>query len=416
MTLKKTISLLLSAVLAAGSLFAAPVLPESTTLFPAPILAEAAGSVSSGTINSTPSAPLISLNLGTSRLFFKKPASGTQVAVCGSTLSQSNTYLNIPESFTWQGRTYTITGVNAGAFQNQTNLASVYFMGHSLSDIGFSAFKGCTNMNLCSYYGTVQSVGNNAFENCTAMEICTLPENAQEIGYNAFKNCIKLSSMNLNHVNLLRGSAFYGCKGLKSVTFGAASSVPTIEYRTFADCTNLKTVSLPETVWLIEDYAFSNCSSMEKAYIPDSVKEIRGYAFYNCRNLKTAMMSENIRFIANYAFYNCNAMKYFVCKNTNATIGNYAVGYHKENGAKVKNSGFVIWGRGGSAQNYAQNNGHRLRQVTVIRLLNGEKQTWRKTGEKTASCILTARIFRMMTEKTVRHLKASATAWQRSVR
>ena len=365
MNLKKTISLLLSAVLAAGSLIAAPVLPEDASLFAAPIHAEAAGAVSSGTTTSTPSEPLISYVIGTSTLYFKKPASGTQVKICGSTLPPSDGYLEIPESFTHQGKTYTITGVNAGAFQNQINLTSVYFKGHSLSDIGPFAFKGCTNMNSCIYYGAIQNIGNNAFENCKEMEFCTLQENAQEIGYNAFKNCIKLSSLMLYNVNVLRGSAFYGCKGLKTVSFNTSSPVSVIEYRAFGDCTNLKSISLPESVRVIEENAFQNCSSMEKAYIPDSVTEIRGYAFYNCTNLKTVMMSENIRSIASYAFYNCDAMKYFVCKKTNATIGSYAVGYHKENGAKVKNSGFVIWGCGGSAQNYAQNNGIQYKDVSA---------------------------------------------------
>ena len=47
----------------------------------------------------------------------------------------------------------------------------------------------------------------------------------------------------------------------------------------FRDCPNLTTVSLPESLMLIDDGAFSNCSALRSISIPNSVSIIGAGAF-----------------------------------------------------------------------------------------------------------------------------------------
>ena len=127
---------MLSAALAAGAFIAAPALPDGTNLFTAPVVAAAAGTVYSGTTTQNTTEPLIYHDFGTVRLYFKKPVSGTQVQICGSRISGSNASLYLSAAtFSDHGVTYTITGIAAGAFRNQTNLGSFYFSEHTLSYI-----------------------------------------------------------------------------------------------------------------------------------------------------------------------------------------------------------------------------------------------------------------------------------------
>lgn len=44
-------------------------------------------------------------------------------------------------------------------------------------------------------------------------------------------------------------------------------------------------MSLSDNITKIEKYAFSNCTNLKSVLIPDSVKVIGDYAFNNCRNL-----------------------------------------------------------------------------------------------------------------------------------
>lgn len=58
-----------------------------------------------------------------------------------------------------------------------------------------------------------------------------------------------------------------------------------INDRSFAECSFLISVTIPDTVNLINYYAFEYCTSLEKVVIPPSVKEIHEEAFRGCNKL-----------------------------------------------------------------------------------------------------------------------------------
>ena len=67
-------------------------------------------------------------------------------------------------------------------------------------------------------------------------------------------------------------------------------TVTFIGYYAFSICSNLESVTIPNSVTSIGDHAFSVCSSLESVTIPDSVTSIGYDAFYDCNDLKTIYM------------------------------------------------------------------------------------------------------------------------------
>ena len=105
------------------------------------------------------------------------------------------------------------------------------------------------------------------------------------IGYNAFCWCSELTSVTIpNSIIKIDVYAFYGC-GLTSVTI--PNSVTEIGDYAFESCSSLTSVTIPNFVTEIGDYAFRGCSSLIFVTIPNSVTSIGGSAFKNCKNVRT---------------------------------------------------------------------------------------------------------------------------------
>ena len=54
--------------------------------------------------------------------------------------------------------------------------------------------------------------------------------------------------------------------------------------------------------------AFLDCTNITSITIPDSITSIDSYAFYNCVNLKTILIPEGVRYIGMYAFLDCTSL------------------------------------------------------------------------------------------------------------
>lgn len=91
-----------------------------------------------------------------------------------------------------------------------------------------------------------------------------------------------VSFSNATHLKTIGVNAFYGCKGLKSLSIPA--SIDSIPYGAFQNCTGLESVTIENGVTSISDQAFGGCTSLGYIEIPDSVTSISGSAFKNCTN------------------------------------------------------------------------------------------------------------------------------------
>ena len=61
----------------------------------------------------------------------------------------------------------------------------------------------------------------------------------------------------------------------------------------FMNCTNLKSVSLPDGITYIDDYAFENCTSLTELKLPKEIEHVGGGAVIGCTNLNKISIDEN---------------------------------------------------------------------------------------------------------------------------
>lgn len=66
--------------------------------------------------------------------------------------------------------------------------------------------------------------------------------------------------------------------------------------------TNIKTITLPDTIKSINDRAFAFCDTLETIVIPDSVESIGMNAFAGCFNIKSINLPKKLKTIGKYAF------------------------------------------------------------------------------------------------------------------
>ena len=86
---------------------------------------------------------------------------------------------------------------------------------------------------------------------------------------------------------------------------GVTYRITKIDDNVFKDCTNLKTVTIPDTVTEIGNSSFEGCRSLEKINIPDSVIKIGDRAFTNCKSLNNINISNSVVEIGSSSFAGC---------------------------------------------------------------------------------------------------------------
>ena len=101
--------------------------------------------------------------------------------------------------------------------------------------------------------------------------------------------------------------AFCYCKNLQSLTL--EGDIESMGDGAFAYCASLKTFPLVGNIQKIGDYAFYRCDDLENVTIPESVTSIGDYAFYYCDDLGNVTIPQSITYIGNYAFADCNRLK-----------------------------------------------------------------------------------------------------------
>ena len=139
----------------------------------------------------------------------------------------------------------------------------------------------------------------------------------------------------------IAANSFNGCSNLTTITI--PESVTSINISAFADCVALKSVYLSEGLTSIRSTAFKGCTSLTTLVIPKSVSSIGSQAFAetglssvtilcneigsnwfaNITTLTNVVLSENITTIGNSAFKGCTGLTDFQFTNV-ATIGSSA--------------------------------------------------------------------------------------------
>ncbi|MGN0654617.1 MAG: leucine-rich repeat protein [Oscillospiraceae bacterium] len=129
--------------------------------------------------------------------------------------------------------------------------------------------------------------------------------------------------------------AFAENTGLTSITI--PDSVTIIESGAFIYCPGLTKVVLSNKLKSIGEWAFNSCSGLTGITIPDSVTSIGDYAFSGCKKLKNIKHSANIEYLGREVFDNTPWIE--AQPSGNIYIGKV---YYKYNGEMPKNTSVTI--------------------------------------------------------------------------
>lgn len=73
----------------------------------------------------------------------------------------------------------------------------------------------------------------------------------------------------------------------------------------FSECGGVTSVTIPESVTLIDGYAFERCSSLTSVIIPSGVTSIGKKAFFECSSLGSIAIPASVATIGQRAFGGC---------------------------------------------------------------------------------------------------------------
>ena len=151
----------------------------------------------------------------------------------------------------------------------------------------------------------VTEIGNSAFSGCSSLTGITLPAGVRKIGDAAFKDCGRLTGMTLPAgLTSIEKYAFYHCRSLTDITL--PDGVTRIEEYTFSCCGSLANVTLPNGLRSIENDAFNDCGSLTGLTLPAGLTEIGGGAFWGCDSLNKVTIPATVTRMGKFAFTKSN--------------------------------------------------------------------------------------------------------------
>ena len=319
------------------------------------------------------------------------------------------TSITIPDS---------VTNIGDSAFRGCTGLTSVT-IGNSVTSIGSYAFYGCTGLTSVTIHDSVTNIGSYAFDNCNniyllvyknsfaeqyaidnSLKYCILsliPEDTDtvsgkvtnrflwsidkttgtltidcngtmisfendvppwiqyeeyikhivinagctNISKNAFMLCSKLESVSIpDSVTIIDDYAFYGRTGLKDLTMPCSAKIYNSEF-TFYHCTYIEKVTLTKGTGKMQDYGtstYSSSSTTHYSYTPwyksrgkikeivieEGVQNIGSSAFYGCIGLTKITIPDSVEEISYSAFNGCTGLTSVIIPDSVTSIGGYA--------------------------------------------------------------------------------------------
>ena len=193
-----------------------------------------------------------------------KTASGEAIDV-GTLAVKSNTYVD------GEGAIFLEDGVSAiplNWLKENTDILSID-IGNKITQIGTSAFQGCTALTTATLPNSITHIGSNAFLGCTALTTATLPNSITYIGNSAFQGCTNLGGeLNLPNLEMLgvtsqQSPVGNNFNGTKITAIRRLGTITQIGSSAFQGCTALTTATLPNSITQIGTGAFLGCTALD---------------------------------------------------------------------------------------------------------------------------------------------------------
>ena len=231
----------------------------------------------------------------------------------------ANEILVIPAIFNSDGVWYRVTSIDSGAFLGCNKLTSITIP-NTVTSIGEAAFSGCGSLesivlpfvgdsikaenDITNRYPLGYIFGTNSYDGSVATNQCYYTDR-DTIMYKNYYIPASLKSVTITVGNIPMG-AFFNCSNLTSITI--PDSVTSIGASAFSGCSHLTSITIPNGVTVISSYTFRGCSSLTSIEIPNGVTYIWNAAFCGCSSLENVTIPSSVSNIDELAFSRCNTL------------------------------------------------------------------------------------------------------------
>ena len=122
-----------------------------------------------------------------------------------------------------------------------------------------------------------------------------------------FENQKSLTSVSLpDSISLMNGSVFSEC--IELVSINLPSKLESINDGLFYHCISLNSIIIPDNILSIGNGAFQGCTKLETITLPHNINALNPLAFAECSNLKNITFPESLGSIGDCCFRDCESL------------------------------------------------------------------------------------------------------------
>ncbi|MDE6537639.1 MAG: leucine-rich repeat protein [Muribaculaceae bacterium] len=222
--------------------------------------------------------------------------------------------------FSFDEQTHTCTVIGYNKAPDGELVIPAEKKGYPVTGIGKDAFLNCNYLTSIILPSTIQVIEGNAFAGCAALESieckAVIPPAVSATSFSDFDKItlsVPFNSIesyqdhevwknfyNIDHIEFLNYTfdevnhtytviGFLGKKETNLIIPAQKNGYPVTgigEYA-FSDCTEIQSITFPNTLQNIDKGAFQNCESITQLMLPESLKQIDSDAFYGCENIES---------------------------------------------------------------------------------------------------------------------------------